>query len=179
MPTSFGGTDLVQLTEDRVHMGADAENGRAVTNADDFPSTINQGWVVRALALAHSDLADDTVDFLLKQQCAAGFFRESQETFGSSSTFTCDAAADKTPSVDSTAFAIQALEVAEHNGDPDARAAIDKAVTWLLTQQRADGSFVGQDVSNSNTTGLVAGCSPTRAGPAPPATRPPGCRRSR
>jgi hypothetical protein len=154
--TSFGGTDLVQQTEDRVHTGADAENGRAVANADDYPSTINQGWVVRALSAAGSDLADETTDFLLKQQCAAGFFRESQETLGASSTFTCDAAADKTPSIDATALAVQALEAAEQNGDPDARAAIDKAVTWLLTQQRADGSFVGQDVSNSNTTGLVA-----------------------
>jgi hypothetical protein len=157
-PASYGGVDLVHRVESLVHTGADAQRGRGVDSGPtDFGNTIGQAWVVRALEGADSPLADEATGFLLKQQCDAGFFRENFEATTSASTFRCDAAVPaETGSVDSTALAVQALVAARANGQRGLTGEIRKASAWLARQQAANGSFKGNGVANTNTTGLAA-----------------------
>lgn len=162
-PRSFGGANLVTLLQGRVDRTATAQRGRALdagTTADfpDSGNTIGQSWVVRALAGSDSPLADEAVGFLLRQQCTAGFFRENFEAVGASSAFTCNAGASglSGPSVDATALAVQALVSARADGVAGLDDEIRRASAWLVTQQAANGSFVGNDIANTNTTGLAA-----------------------
>jgi hypothetical protein len=158
-PRSFGGVDLVGRLEALVNTTPTAQLGRAsdVSSFGDYSNTIGQGWVVRALGGARSPLTDEAAGFLARQQCGPGFFRESFEAATASSSFTCDAAVPAaTPSVDSTALGLQALLSARSHGVTGLDDNVDRAAGWLVRQQRADGSFVGNDTPNSNTTGLAA-----------------------
>ncbi|MCL3820329.1 prenyltransferase/squalene oxidase repeat-containing protein [Aeromicrobium wangtongii] len=126
------------------------EAGRAKDSPDsEFQSTniVNQAWVVRALATAGSDDADAAIDFLLKQQCDDGSFREEM---------TAAPCADGRGSVDGTAFAIQSLQVAADEGSDEVEDDIAEAVDWLIGAQAEDGSFGGADGANVNSTGLGA-----------------------
>ena len=117
--------------------------------------------------------------FLLKQQCAAGFFRVTLEPTTGSSAFTCDARGVRTtrrPSIDATALAVAGARRRPRRPaitglDDD----IDDAADWLVAHQAADGSFVDQGTANTNSTGLAATRARRRSGaPAPPATPPAG-----
>lgn len=130
-----------------VPQGQDA--GRAKDAPDsEFQSTnvLNQAWAVRALVNAESKDADAAVDFLLKQQCDDGSFR--QDVSGKPCT-------DGPGSVDGTAFAIQSLQVAANSGD-DVEDHITEAADWLVAEQAKDGSFSDAGVANVNSTGLAA-----------------------
>ena len=164
-PASYAGGTLLRQLERRVHTADDSERGRAEDAFDpddqfggDFSNTVGQSFVVGALARADSDLADETVRFLLKQQCAQGFFRVYLESVD----HTCDGgtAEQSGRSVDATAFAVQALLVADRR-DVDVRQrrlsnALAAAEAWLLRKQRASGAFREDGVANSNSTGLAA-----------------------
>ena len=164
-PASYAGGTLLRQLERRVHTADDSERGRAKDAFDpddqfggDFSNTVGQSFVVGALARADSDLADETVRFLLKQQCAQGFFRVYLESVD----HTCDGgtAEQSGRSVDATAFAVQALLVADRR-DVDVRQrrlsnALAAAEAWLLRKQRASGAFREDGVANSNSTGLAA-----------------------
>ena len=158
-PRTYGDEDLVAGLEALVVTAGD-ETGRAKDDGDfgDSSNTFGQAYVATALAGANSSLADEATTFLLKQQCAAGFFRENME----SSDFTCDsgAAGESTPSVDATATAaLAALDLA-FDGPQQTRAAASQAfqdaLSWLASKQKADGSFVGNGTRNTNSTGLAA-----------------------
>ena len=155
-PRSFGGVDLVARLQERIHTAADAQHGRGVDQSEfgDFSNTIGQSFVVRGLSGARSGLADDAVAFLLKQQCTAGYFREGL----TSADFTCNGgtAAQRAPSVDATGFAVQALVAARSNGVRGVDGPIRRAAAWLVRTQRSNGSFAGNGVANTNTTGLAA-----------------------
>lgn len=155
-PRSFGGVNLVARLQQRVHTAADAQRGRATDRSQygDYSNTIGQSFVVRGLAGAGSSLADEATRFLVKQQCAAGFFREGMD----SADYTCDGgtAAQKVPSVDATGFAVQALVAARAHGTKGLDGAIRRAASWLVRRERSNGSFVGNGVANTNTTGLAA-----------------------
>ncbi len=145
----FGGVDLIAQAEALV-----AASGRASDTFDpadqygaDYSNTIGQSWVVRALATADSELADKTTEYLLKQQCNDGAFRSAMQDAS------CTTGAG---TIDSTAFAIQALAVAKAEGQADLQDDIDDAVSWLLKQQAANGSFLNDDSANTNSTGLAA-----------------------
>ena len=164
-PASYAGGTLLRQLERRVHTADDSERGRAEDAFDpddefgaDYSNTIGQSFVVGALARADSDLADETVRFLLKQQCAQGFFRVSLE----SADHTCDGgtADESGPSVDATAFAVQAVLVSGRR-DVDVRQrrldnAVAAAEAWLVRKQRDSGAFREDGVANSNSTGLAA-----------------------
>ena len=79
--------------------------------------------------------------YLRQQQCANGAFPLELSTAG------C------TASVDATAFAVQALLFA---GKKKATAAALDGAAWLKRHQHGNGSFTGNDVRNTNTTGLAA-----------------------
>lgn len=151
-PAAFGGHNLIAEAEARVTTTGPA-TGRATDLATysgqpvDYSNTIGQSWVVRALATADSALADETVTYLLAQQCADGSFRSLMAETN------CAAGVG---TIDATAFAVQALTVAKAEGQAGLQDDIDDAVTWLLTQQSADGSFLNEGGANTNSTGLAA-----------------------
>jgi hypothetical protein len=159
-PAGFGGRDLVTRLQARIHSAADAQQGRAVDQSTygDYSNTIGQAWAVRALVGADNATKTTAVAFLLKQQCAAGFFRVTLEPTAGSSAFSCDSAAadDRSPSIDATALAVQALDVARDAGVTGLGDDIDDAADWLVAHQAADGSFVDQGTANTNSTGLAA-----------------------
>ena len=158
-PATYARGNLVTQLERRVHTADDSEKGRAEdAGSGDFSNTIGQSFAVRGLVMADSDLADETLRFLLQQQCDRGFFR----VYVESADHTCDGGTrdESGPSVDATAFAVQALLLADRR-DVDVRQrriakALAAAETWLLRKQRANGAFREDGTANSNSTGLAA-----------------------
>ncbi|WBB80389.1 LPXTG cell wall anchor domain-containing protein [Micromonospora sp. WMMD882] len=161
-PTDFGGYDLRAETLSLV-AGADTghQRGRITsrTTADSGPdasNTFDQSFAV--LGLVRSGGAPpETVDFLVRQQCAAGGFRLYPDTASGPSP-ACDEQPDAVLDVDSTAMATQALLAAAEDGATGAADAARRGVDWLVTRQHADGSFGGSGPTvgaNANSTGLA------------------------
>jgi hypothetical protein len=151
----FGGVNYrKRLRSFIVDRGRDAGRLRD-DNSDgsDFSSTLTQALGV--IALSRSGAAPQrVVGHLLEQQCRNGGFTQTM-TIGQ----TCAQAGGR-PSVDSTAYAIQAMYAARKQGDAQVPVGrIRRAVAWLLGAQRDNGSF-GSDRSiptaNANSTGLAA-----------------------
>ena len=119
--------------------------------ASDFSSTLTQSLAV--LAFARSGTAPPiVVDYLLRQRCPKGFFRES---LGKGR---CGAAGSD-PYVDSTAFALQALVAVRADGADLPHGAARETAGWLVSVQNGDGSWSAPGTAadtNSNTTGLAA-----------------------
>ncbi len=159
-PTDVGGVDLVTRLE-RTVAGSGAATGRVVDQLDpkqksaaDYANTIAQAYAVQALDGAGSDAAGDATSYLLQQQCADGWFRLDFPAADAKAQG-CDADPKSAPDVDATAFAARALDGSD---DPQAGAAVQKAVAWLESVQAADGSFGGKPVGqdpNTNSTGLA------------------------
>ena len=129
-------------------------SGRANGNGgSDYGVTINQVWVVRALAHGKSAKTRSAVGFLLRQQCAGGGFRDSFTDGGG-----CPAAAPgaNRPAVEATAFAVRGLLDARAAGVTGLTDDLVDARTYLLRAQRADGHYVSNDTANSDATGLAA-----------------------
>jgi hypothetical protein len=145
-PASFGGVNLVTRLE-----SVTAASGRIadVSMFGDFANTIGQSFAARGLAAAGSTEAAAATAFLLKQQCPAGFFRLALGD--------AQCADNSSPDTDVTAFAV--LNLQGQGQTPAVTAALDRASTWLLSTQAADGSFGGGGVTaaaNTNSTGLAA-----------------------
>ncbi len=144
--------------EDRL-VASGAQQGRGVDEGGtDYSNTVTQSFVVRALTLddAGSVSAEDAVEFLVKQQCDAGYFRLYME----STDGTCDGGTtgQSGPSVDATAFAVLALREVQREGGGDAlvSGALADARRWLLASQARNGSYADGGERNSNSTGLAA-----------------------
>ena len=129
-----------------------AREGRLENNpgGDDFESPLTQAYAVKALHDANASNAGAALDFLLQQQCPAGFFRSSFSPKASSAQG-CDPAdaAGSSPSVDYTAFAV--LNLQSLKGTPAVATSLASATSWLAKTQGADGSYGG----NANSTGLA------------------------
>ncbi|WP_310530253.1 hypothetical protein [Nocardioides sp.] len=155
--TSYGGVNLITRLEERVSATAPIV-GRLEDKSSfgDFANVIGQGYAVRALTEAKSKRTADATAFLLAQQCASGFFRES---FSKSKTTTAqgcvEGQADSAASLDTTALTVvNLLDSGSH--DKAVAAAVAKAGTWLATQQKATGAFGADGVgANTNSTGLA------------------------
>jgi hypothetical protein len=150
-PTDFGGFDLRQETLDLVAGDADPEAGRVRDSGTtpDSSNTFAQAFAVVGLSRT-GGVPQPVVDFLLRQQCAAGGFRLVPDQASS-----CDEATDP----DSTSMAVQALLAADKAGMTGAKAAADEGAAWLVKIQQADGSFGGSgptEAPNANSTGLAA-----------------------
>jgi hypothetical protein len=143
---TFGGGGLAAGVEEEISTATGSE-GR-LENA--YGSVLSQAYTARALTAVGSAKAASSVGYLLRQQCSAGFFRES---FVSG-----DDCLDGTsaPSVDATAVAV--LELSGHVSSPAVTTALAKARAWLATKQLADGSWTASvpGEGNANTTGLAA-----------------------
>ncbi|WP_296604366.1 prenyltransferase/squalene oxidase repeat-containing protein [Nocardioides sp.] len=150
---AFGGVDLVERLDSLV-----ADSGRVISTADGAPDDSYDNTYIQALAAeglrgTGSTAYAAAVDYLLDQQCPAGFFRgDIPAAPGAQS---CGAGDE--PDTDSTSQAVLALA-----GDataPGVADALARAKTWLLDSQRANGAFGGgptTEAPNTNSTGLAA-----------------------
>lgn len=151
---SFGGIDLVSTVENTVETSG-ADKGR-LKDRDvagypdpsvpaDYSNLLYQAYGLQGLAAAHSSAVDDVRDFLLKQQCGPGYFRLYYDA--------CKA------DTDATSIAVRAMTAAKADGVTGLDGALSKATSWLVGQQRKDGSFGGGEStpdSNVNSTGLAS-----------------------
>lgn len=154
--TAFGGVNLIRRVEARVSATSPIQ-GRLEDKSDfgDYANTLGQSFAANALTAAGSTKAAAVTSFLLKQQCSSGYFRLSFSPKASANQG-CVNGTDA-PDTDATAIAIQQLSV--RTGNTAVTAAVARAKSWLLAQQRCDGSFGGgtnTEGSNANSTGLVA-----------------------
>lgn len=132
--------------------GAGFEAGRVRdTGETDYSNTLSQSYAVLGLART-GGVPRRAVRYLVKQQCAPGYFR----TFEIANR-TCDASSSK-PDVDATALAVQALVAARASGRTIPDRAIVRASRWLRSAQQPNGGFRGGPATsgiNTNSTGLA------------------------
>ena len=156
----FGGTNLVKQLNRRVLMEAPVGRIKDKSTSGDFANSIGQAYAARGLAIAKSKKADEVLAFLLKQQCAEGYFRldfapEDKKRQS------CDAGnprSSSAPDTDATAIALLSLLALPKQGRAVDRA-IDNAIDWLIGHQERNGSFGGgpsTEGPNTNSTGLAA-----------------------
>lgn len=160
-PTSYGGRNLVTDLEGRV--SSDGANGGRIEddwdsgdpNAADYANVIGQAFAAHGLDTAGSARTDAVTDFLLEQQCSAGYFRLDLSDVAAADQ-SCDGS-DGKPDVDATALAIQSLQ--GQLDDTDVAGHVADAVDWLLAHQKASGGF-GSDAdiptANADSTGEAA-----------------------
>jgi hypothetical protein len=166
-PIDYGGTNLVARLEERTaNVPADpaaepqaaafagrifdkSESGKAATG-------VGQSYAVRELTLARSAEAGAARDFLLKQQCAAGYFRLNFDKANVPNQSCVDGALGSEADPDATALAMINL-IESHDRTPAVTAALDKASAWLADRQRNSGAIrsSGADAQiNTNTAAL-------------------------
>ncbi|MBS2937284.1 hypothetical protein KDN32_05975 [Nocardioides sp. J2M5] len=157
-PRAYGGFDLVQQVEDRV-ITSGPTAGRLADQVDggaDYANTFGQAFAARGLSAAGSAQAAPVTDFLLRQQCSSGYFR----VFFSAADAAEQSCVDGTDPTDTDTTALVVSQLAAISPRPaKVQGAIDRAVAWLASTQRTDGSFVGSEFTpdpNSNSTGLAA-----------------------
>jgi hypothetical protein len=159
-PRDYGGTDLIKQLNARVANKGPIAGRIRDKGASDFANTIGQAYAARALKLTGSRKAGRAIRFLLKQQCAAGFFRLNFAAPGAKKQ-SCDAApkAKKAPDTDVTALAVINLRAIPFKQRSKAvKSAINDATAWLKKKQKKNGSFGGgtsTEKSNANSTGLA------------------------
>ncbi len=155
--SDFGGNNLVNLLADQTS-GTAPIAGRIEDDNNSYgdANVIGQAFAAHALTEANNAEAANATSFLLEQQCSSGYFRLALTT---SKTAADQGCVDGTDAPDTDATAIALLQLQSQSTNTDVAAAIAKAKTWLLAQQRCDGSFGGgtsTEGSNANSTGLVA-----------------------
>jgi hypothetical protein len=153
-PTDFGGLNLRKRVLKLVAPPSEGfEAGRLRdTGKTDYSNVFGQSYGTIGLSRSGS-VPQDVVDYLLKQQCSPGYFRLFI-TAGE----TCDQSGSD-PDVDATALAVQALIAAKADGASVSHQDIERATSWLVSVQSADGSYsedATDDAPSSNSTGLAA-----------------------
>lgn len=168
-PQAYGGRNLIAELEQMASASAPT-TGRIADEvpplpdpappypSSDYANTIGQAYAARSLTQAGSQRAADVTDFLLDQQCEAGYFRLYFNADKSAPEQGCvDGAAGSEPDTDATAIALIQLKA---SGDTSAEvaAALDRGADWLISTQKANGSLGGgptTSASNANSTGLA------------------------
>jgi LPXTG-motif cell wall-anchored protein len=141
-PTAFGSgrVDLLARLRALITPSGRFSDKSSFVPYTDFSNGFSQSYAVLALARAGGPVPPTAVSFLAGTACPGGGYPLS---FGKP---TC------TPDPDATSVAVQALAAA------GAGAAASAGVRWLLSDQKADGSYGGGESStgpNANSTGLV------------------------
>jgi hypothetical protein len=158
-PTSYGGVNLVTRLEERTaDASAGATAGRISDKSEfgDYANVIGQSYAVRALSLANSAEAGAARDFLLKQQCASGFFRLNFDKAATPSQSCAEGVAGSEADPDATSLAVINLVESRDNSQA-VKDALAKAGAWLADRQRGSGAFrggTGTAVINANSTSL-------------------------
>ncbi len=158
---AWAGTDLVAGLEDLV-TGTGVTVGRVQDDSSfgDYANTLTQAFTAASLATAGSPAAGSALDFLLEQQCSAGYFRLYMTADKLAADQSCNggrSSGASAPDTDATALTVLLLDSIGSDTAKVGRA-IGKAESWLLGQQRADGSFGGgtsTEGANANSTGLA------------------------
>ncbi|MGW0218285.1 prenyltransferase/squalene oxidase repeat-containing protein [Micromonospora chokoriensis] len=142
-PRSFGGHDLIAALAEVTCTKVDAQTGCAgAGNYRNATSVFGQSLGIMAqLRAGQGEAATKPVEFL----------RGLQRTDGSFPSLIPAEDADK--DVDSTAMAAMAL--APLADDPTARVAVDKALAWIASTQKAHGGFPGAAGDSTNSTALA------------------------
>lgn len=175
-PTAFGADDgeqldLLDLLSERMtaegpSQGRLADLARKDGKPDpesNYANTFGQAYAVRGLAESDGDLADELYepirDFLLAQQCEAGFFRLYFNPDAEADEQSCDAAdpAEEAPAGDTTALVLLLLDDVAAD-DPVVADALDRAEEWLAEQQADDGTFPSEPAGaepNTNSVGMA------------------------
>jgi len=147
-PRTFGGKDLVAAT--RAGVTTTGANPGQLKGAGMF------GHALAVIGLAGARQNDAAaIAAMLRQQCAAGWFRFAFAGDGRSCDETANAA-EQHP--DATAMALSAMLAARRAGATGLDDAISRARAWLVGQQRPDGAWTGDrytPAENTNSTGLV------------------------
>ncbi|GAA3541920.1 hypothetical protein AFL01nite_25560 [Aeromicrobium flavum] len=117
----------------------------ATGESSDTYGLFGQTFATRGLIAGGSREAARSVAFVAAQQCANGSFRQN---------LTADC--PDVPEIDTTAAALQTLAEARAAGIAVDSSAIERAGAAIAAAQAADGSFVGNGVPNTNSTGLAA-----------------------
>jgi len=159
-PAAFGGRNLITQLEGTVATSAPiAGRIEDVSSYGDYANNLGQSWAVLALDRSGSPKAAAATDFLLKQQCSEGYFRQGFTASKVAADQTCDGGKSSSasdPSTDTTALAV--ITLAKHTQTPAVVSAVNRAKAWLATHQAADGSWgggSGTSAANSNSTGLA------------------------
>ncbi|MBD3926694.1 terpene cyclase/mutase family protein [Nocardioides cavernae] len=167
-PTSYGGVNLITRLEERT---ADATTGTAPNTTPnplvgrisdksefgDYANVVGQSYAARALTLANSSEAGAARDFLLKQQCASGYFRADFDKPDVPSQACAEGVAGSAADPDVTALAVINL-VESGDKSPAVVGALAKAGTWLADRQRGSGAFrAAAPVSKINTNSTALG----------------------
>jgi hypothetical protein len=163
-PTSYGGVNLITRiearTEDPAAAGATPNPlaGRVSDKSEfgDFANVVGQSYAVRALSLANSAEAGAARDFLLKQQCASGYFRLNFDKPAAPSQSCAEGVSGSEADPDATSLAVINL-VESGDNSPAVRDALAKAGTWLAARQRGSGAIrggTGTAQINTNSTAL-------------------------
>jgi hypothetical protein len=174
----FGGLDMVAETKGVIVKAEDFQPGGRFTADGEFPDSgltvadvgrvadygphisYNNantfGQILATIALARAGaLTQPVVDKLLWQQCPEGYFRifyyAEDCAAGQDSGFS-------PPDGDTTGFALSALLAAQRAGVAGLDDDIQRAVDWLVANQKPGGGWgggVGTENPNTNSTGLI------------------------
>ncbi len=167
-PTNYGGVNLIARLEERTaNVPADpvaepqaaAFAGRIFDKSEfgNYANVVGQSYAVRALSQARSTEAAAARDFLLKQQCASGYFRASFEKADVPNQSCTEGAPGSEADPDVTALAVINL-VESDDKTPAVQAALEKAGTWLVDRQRGSGAFrAAAPISKINTNSTAIG----------------------
>lgn len=136
-PRAFGGRDLVADIESATN----DETGET----NDTYGLFGQTFATRGLIAGDSDEAATSVGYVAAQQCENGTFRQ-----------VLTAPCPEVPEIDTTTAALHTLLEARAAGITVDAAVVDRTVAAIVAAQAADGSFVGNGVANTNSTGLAA-----------------------
>ena len=167
-PASYGGVNLIARLEERTadvpadpaaEPQAAAIAGRIFDKSEfgNYANVVGQSYAVRALTQSRSTEAAAARDFLLKQQCASGYFRTSFEKANVPNQACTEGAPGSEADPDATALAVINL-VESDDKTPAVMAALDKAGAWLVDRQRNSGAFrAAAPISKINTNSTAIG----------------------
>ena len=166
-PFSYGGVNLIARIEERTadvpadptaEPQAAAIAGRVFDKSQygNYANVVGQSYAVRALALAKSAEAGAARDFLLKQQCASGYFRLNFDKANVPNQSCTEGVAGSEADPDATSLAVINL-VESGDKSPAVTSALAKAGSWLAARQRKSGAIrggTGTAQINTNSTAL-------------------------
>ena len=140
-PTNFGGTNYVSHLETFYNSN---QIGDTCSLNDDIFGVLA---LVASGSLSTTQVKQDTLNFLISKQ------DPTDGGFG----FSAPGCAWYSTSADMTAAATQALQAAKDNGltNPGLDEAINKAKTYLMSNQDSDGGYGYYGASDADTTGWV------------------------
>ena len=167
-PTSYGGVNLITRLEERTadvpadpaaQPQAAAFAGRIFDKSEfgNYANVVGQSYAVRALTLARSTEAPAARDFLLKQQCASGYFRLSFDKANVPSQSCTEGVAGSEADPDVTSLAVINLIESGDNSQV-VKDALAKAGAWLADRQRNSGAIrggAGTEQINTNSTSVA------------------------